>query len=102
MKDQGTGILKVLIFHKIVHETSATGHPQPNTFPFHDNAPGYWNLFPADRCFVVHGGTMVQGQLEKRILHHVLQLNQSVSQISIQDGDYHAVTRKDCRMLSVS
>lgn len=45
---------------------------------------------------------MVQGQLEKRILHHVLQLNQSASQISIQDGDCHAVTRKDCRMLSVS
>lgn len=37
---------------------------------------------------------MVQGQLEKRILHHVLQLNQSVSQISIQDGDCHAVTRR--------
>lgn len=45
---------------------------------------------------------MVQGQLEKRILHHVLQLSQSVSQISIQDGDCRAVTRKDCRMLSVS
>ena len=45
---------------------------------------------------------MVQGQLEKRILHHVLQLNQSISQISTQDGDCQVVTRKDCRMLSVS